>query len=76
MNAAIAVDGQVDRIERLHADPPVEWARTAWGVDEMDGDVVLVETAVIECPQCGGQAHWARGCVACGECDTRQKLIG
>lgn len=76
MSRALAVNGRIDRIERLHSDPPAEWERTSWAICERRGDTVLVETAIVSCPECGGEAFWAHGRVACGECETRQRLIG
>ncbi|WP_436910309.1 hypothetical protein [Halosimplex marinum] len=78
MSLALPVDGTVDRVRRLRRDPPVKYDRTAWGVDEIDGEMVLVETAVIDCPdpECDGRAFWADGVAACGSCETRQRLIG
>jgi hypothetical protein len=76
MNEALPVDGQVDRIIRLQRDPPVEWERTAWGTDTIDGETVLVETVVVPCPSCGEGAYWASGRVACAHCETRQRMVG
>jgi len=77
MNYALPVDGSVDRIRRLYQDPPVEWdGTTAWGVDDIEGDTVLIETALIECPDCGAKAYWARGRVACSGCGTHRRLVG
>lgn len=78
MKKALAIKDRVDRIERLHQDPPVrDWDEmTAWGMDHIDGDLVLVETAVIKCPSCDEDAFWARGRVACPDCETKQRLVG
>jgi len=77
MSEALAVDGQVDRIERLHQNPPVEWdGTTAWAADDMDGEKVLIETAIIDCPECSEKAYWARGTAACTNCQQRHTLIG
>jgi hypothetical protein len=77
MSEALPVDGKVDRIERLHQDPPVEWdGMTAWGTDDMQGEKVLIETAVIDCPECSERAYWARGVAACDHCEQRHTVIG
>jgi len=75
-NRALAVEGEVDDIRRLHRDPPQDYDMTAWSVQEMDGETVLIETAVIECPDCEQRAYWASGVVACSHCQQRQRLIG
>jgi hypothetical protein len=77
MSEALAVDGKVDRIERLHQNPPVEWdGTTAWAADDMDGEKVLIETALIDCPECSERAYWARGIAACTNCQQRHTVIG
>jgi len=75
--AAIPVDGTVDRVRRLKRDPPVEWDRTAWGIETIeDGDTLLVEAVIVDCPDCGELAFWAGGFVDCRDCETRQRLVG
>lgn len=73
---AVPVNGKVDRVRWLRRDPPAEFDRTAWGIEEIDGDTVLVETALISCPDCGELAFWAAGYADCRECENRQRLVG
>lgn len=73
---ALTIEGRVDRIERLHRDPPVTSERTAWGVDRIDGELVLIESAVISCPDCGQKSLWARGVAACPHCQQSHRLVG
>ena len=75
-HVALAVDGHVDRIRRLQRDPPQQYDRTAWSVDDKDGETVLIETAVVSCPDCGERAYWAAGVAACSDCEQRHRLIG
>lgn len=76
-HVALAVDGHVDRIRRLQRDPPKEYDKTAWSVDGGEDETVLIETAIIQCPDCGKEnAYWAAGVYACGNCENRQRLIG
>lgn len=76
MKRALPVSGKVDRIERLHRDPPAQWDRTAWAVVEEDGEKIMREHAVIECPNCSERAYWTKGFVGCSHCDTKQPLRG
>ena len=73
---ALGVDGEVDEIHRLHRDPPAEVDKTAWAVVERDGQTVLMETAVVDCPTCGERAYWKRGVAACSHCQERRRLVG
>jgi hypothetical protein len=73
---ALGVSGEVDEIRRLHRDPPTECEQTAWSVVEDGGEKVLLETAVVDCPDCEQRAYWASGVVACSHCQQRQRLIG
>jgi len=72
----MGMEGRVDRIERLHRDPPEQWDRTAWGIDRIDGDTVLVEVALVACPECGSWACWRQGVMGCGNCETRKRMVG
>jgi len=76
-DVALLVEGEVDEIRRLHRDAPTaEQHGTAWSVDDIDGEKVLLECAVIDCPDCGERAYWARGIAACRHCETQHRLIG
>lgn len=71
------VTERVDRIERLHQNPPVEWdGRTVWGVADRDGDRVLIESAFVDCPDCDEPAHWARGRLVCVNCGSVKRMVG
>ena len=77
MSTALVVPEKVDRIKRLHQDPPVEWSgETAWSAVRRDGETILQEHAFIECPDCDEQAFWINGRMACSNCETRKQLRG
>ena len=71
---ALQIDGRVDRTERLHDDPPVEYDKTAWAVSETEDEAVLIECAVLPCPSCSEESFWKSGRVACGDCG-RQRMV-
>jgi hypothetical protein len=75
-DVALLVEGEAQSVVRLHRDPPAEYDNTAWSVVDRDGQKVLLECAVIQCPDCEERAYWTRGTVACRHCQTRQRLIG
>lgn len=73
---ALVVDGEVDRIVRLHRDPPVASDKTAWATVRRHGDRILAEHAVVDCPDCGGRSFWKAGLVGCPNCEESKRLIG
>ncbi len=73
---ALQIDGTVDEIRRLQREPPSQYDKTAWAIDDVDGVTLLIECAVIPCPSCGEAAFWNGGYVACADCRTRQRLVG
>ena len=75
-STALGVQGRIDTINRLQRDPPQQYDMTAWTAMKRDGETVLVECAVIECPTCEGRAYWKQGVAACNECQERRRLVG
>lgn len=73
---ALPVAGEVDEINRLHRDPPAEFEGTAWAAVQQDGQTVLLETAIVDCPTCGERAYWKAGVAACDHCQERRRLVG
>ena len=73
---ALCIEGCVDDIRRLHQNPPVEWDnRTAWSIHTDGERHVLLESAVVACPDCDETAFWRNGHLRCHGCE-RKRLIG
>lgn len=72
----LLTEEQVQHTRRLHRDPPIKWdGKTAWSLHDGPGGVALLESAVVDCPDCDETAMWRDGYLRCSGCGE-QEIIG